>query len=77
MAIVQELPGQELKLYLAARHKADLAGGGAVKLTNAYLARFGIPRSTKSDVLRRLEAKGYISVGKGPGRACLVTVLKR
>ena len=73
---LQILDGQALKLYLAVRHKADLAGGGTVTITNPYLEAWGIPRSTKSDALRVLEDKGLVTIDRRPGRAVRVTVLR-
>ena len=70
------LDGQALKVYLAVRHRADLAGGGAVVVTNSYLATWGVPRSTKSDALRTLEEKGLVVVDRSLGRAPRVTVLR-
>ena len=75
--ILRDLDGKALKLYLAARHREDLSGGGPVTLTNQFLESWGISRSTKSDALRILESKGLVEVDRCPGRAVRVTVLGR
>ena len=75
--VLQDLEGKALKLYLAARHREDLVGSSPVTLANQFLESWGICRSTKSDALRSLEAKGLIAVDRSPGRAVRVTVLRR
>ncbi len=76
-SIVEQLSGQALKVYLAIRHRADLAAGDTAVLTNDYLQACGVPRSTKSDALRILEDKGLVAVDRRRGRAVRVTVLRR
>ncbi len=71
------LPGKTLALYLALRHRADLACSSTVSLPTDYLNAWGIDKDAKHRALAALERVGLVRVvNRAAGRSMRVALIK-
>jgi len=69
------LPGKTLAVYMILLLRSRLERRPTVKLTSAFLARFGITHDQKTRALACLEEAGLITVQHRPRKNPVVTLL--
>ena len=71
------LPGKTLALYLALRHRADLASTSTVSLPASYLNAWGIDKDAKHRAIAALERAELVRVvNRAPGRSMRVALVE-
>ena len=71
------LPGKTLALYLALRHRADLACSSTVSLPTDYLNAWGIDKDAKHRAIAALERVELVRVvDRAPGRSMRVALVE-
>lgn len=77
MTQAAQLPGKTLQVALALWYLCGLQKTDSVTLASKTAERFGISRDAKYDAIARLVNAGLVTVHQAPGKAPVVTLLKR
>lgn len=77
LALVAQMPGKALALWLLIRYRSDVSRDRWVTVPRRLLADWGVGKDAKIDAMRRLEHAGLIAVDRPKGYMAKIRIVRK